>query len=263
MDGIRRALPSYNGDPSGVLDTKTLSNGLHTLKVVATTADSTTATDTDVVTVSNASPAPTPTPAPSPTPVPAPTPTLTPIPNPTPTPTLAPTPSPAPGGGGGGSPTPTPVPSPLPSTNLVPNGDMEASLWPNNHVVKGRASISLTAERKWSGSCSTKFTGAGSYNAYMISKRFDVTAGKAYTLSVMTRKENLNDKGVRSFVHWFNAKGREIGLTIAIDSIAGTILWEQTSTTVIPPAGTVQGAVEIRVRTNGGTAYVDDVTETP
>jgi len=76
----------------------------------------------------------------------------------------------------------------------------------------------------------------------------------------MTRKEAMTDKGVRAFVHWFDASGREIGLTIAIDSITGTSLWAKTSTTVTPPAGATHGAVEIRVRTGGGTAYIDDVT---
>ena len=94
-------------------------------------------------------------------------------------------------------------------------------------------------------------------------KRFDVAAGKRHALSVMTCKEAMSDKGVRVFVHWFDASGREIGITIAIDSIAGTSLWAKTSTTVTPPAGATRGAVEIRVRTNGGTAYVDDVTVTP
>ena len=62
-------------------------------------------------------------------------------------------------------------------------------------------------------------------------------------------------------MHWFNAAG-EIGITIAIDSITGTSLWAKTATAVIPPRGATKGAVEISVRTNGGTAYVDDVTVT-
>ncbi len=140
---------------------------------------------------------------------------------------------------------------------------MELGLWNNRHVVRGRASITLSSERKWSGLFSAKFTGADRYNAYMISKRFDVAAGKAHALSIRTRKEALTDKGVRVFVHWFDASGREIGLTIAIDSIKGTSLWAQTATTVVPPAGATKGAVEVRVRTNGGIAYVDDVTLNP
>ena len=140
---------------------------------------------------------------------------------------------------------------------------MENGLWNNRHVFQGRATISLSTERKWSGSNSVKFTGTGRYNAYMISKRFDVTPLRRYALSVMTRKEALTDKGVRVFVHWFDASGREIGVTIAIDSITGSSLWAKTSTSVTPPAGAVKGAVEVRVRTNGGTAYIDDVTVTP
>ena len=43
----------FNGDPSGVLNTKTLANGSHQLKVRATYADSSIAERTVVVTVSN------------------------------------------------------------------------------------------------------------------------------------------------------------------------------------------------------------------
>jgi hypothetical protein len=137
---------------------------------------------------------------------------------------------------------------------------MELGLWNNHHVARGNASITLTRDRKWSGLFSAKVTGTGAYNAYMISKRFDVTAGKPHALSIMTRKEELTDKGVRAFMHWFDASGREIGVTVAIDSITGSSLWAKTSTTVVPPAGATRGAVEVRVRTTGGTAYIDDVT---
>jgi hypothetical protein len=75
--------------------------------------------------------------------------------------------------------------------------------------------------------------------------------------------EHYKYNTTRAFVHWFDVTGREIGIIIAIDSITGTSLWAKTSTTVTPPRGATKGAVEIRVRTNGGTAYVDDVICTP
>jgi hypothetical protein len=53
------------------------------------------------------------------------------------------------------------------------------------------------------------------------------------------------------FLHWLDASGREIGLTVALDSLNGTSLWEKTATTVTPPAHAVKAAVEVRVRTNG------------
>ena len=52
----------FNGDPSGVLNTNTLANGSHQLKVRATYADGSIAERTVAVTVSNVSSAPTPSP---------------------------------------------------------------------------------------------------------------------------------------------------------------------------------------------------------
>jgi chitodextrinase len=48
----------FNGDPSGVLDTKTLANGPHTFKVTAAWTDGTSASATATATVSNAAPPP-------------------------------------------------------------------------------------------------------------------------------------------------------------------------------------------------------------
>lgn len=52
----------FNGDPSGVLNTNTLANGSHPLKVRATYTDGSIAERTVAVTVSNTSSAPTPSP---------------------------------------------------------------------------------------------------------------------------------------------------------------------------------------------------------
>ncbi len=71
----------FNGDPSGVLDSRTLSDGTHSLRVTANGA-ATSATTNSMVTVANGT-----TPSPTPTPTPAATPTPTPTSSPTPTPT--------------------------------------------------------------------------------------------------------------------------------------------------------------------------------
>ena len=114
------------------VDTRAVSDGRHTLRVVVTDAAGNRAESTHTLTVMNAvvmlTPTPEPTPTETPTPTPEPTPTETPT--PTPTPTETPTPSPIPTETATPSPTPTatptatatPTPPPLP-------GPGEVRLW--------------------------------------------------------------------------------------------------------------------------------------
>jgi parallel beta-helix repeat protein len=62
----------FNGDPSGLLDTRTLTNGPHHLGTRVTSGAGAVVTDDSLVSVSNTAPAPTSTPTPTPTPTPAP-----------------------------------------------------------------------------------------------------------------------------------------------------------------------------------------------
>jgi hypothetical protein len=104
IDGVVRWTQSaapYSFGGTGKLDTRSLLNGSHSLKVTAYGArNAGTPSSTISVNVSNPTaspaPAPTPTPAPEPTPVPTPAPEPAPAPDPSPEPTSGPTPAPAP-----------------------------------------------------------------------------------------------------------------------------------------------------------------------
>ena len=98
------------------VDTRTVPDGQHTLRVVVTDAAGNTKESIHTLTVMNAVATPTPTPEPTPTetPTPTPTPTETPTPTPTPEPTPAPTPTPTP------EPTPTETPTPTPTPTETP-----------------------------------------------------------------------------------------------------------------------------------------------
>ncbi|MGE5156427.1 MAG: hypothetical protein ACM3JP_02900, partial [Betaproteobacteria bacterium] len=79
----------YNGDPSGILDTRTMTNGTHYLSITAA-GGGLSSTYVSAVTISNGTSSVSPTPTPTPAPTPAASPTATPTPTPAPTPGLTP-----------------------------------------------------------------------------------------------------------------------------------------------------------------------------
>jgi mannan endo-1,4-beta-mannosidase len=117
---------AYGGN--GQLDTRTLSDGSHSLKATAYGARrSETASSTIVVSVSN------PVPAPDPAPAPAPEPELEPAPEPTPAP------APAPG------PAPTPVPTPEPTPGPAPAPSVYWGAWIGKQLTGGQPPWDMTA----------------------------------------------------------------------------------------------------------------------
>ncbi len=203
-------LVAASNNTCGAYDSRTLSDGNHTLKVVATDGNGTEATKSVTFFVNNNNTA-TPTPSSSPTPVPTVAPTATPKPTATPA-------------GGGTTPTPTPAPTatatPAPTATPTPSGGttgtivIGATTGSNKPpVVNNYISVTVPSTRDTSNSTVTYSSG---------SQTLATTTGTNPAATVDTRSLTNGTKTITATISDSKGNSETLSSKIQVDNNAVT-----------------------------------------
>ncbi|MGE3539328.1 MAG: DUF5060 domain-containing protein, partial [Candidatus Tectimicrobiota bacterium] len=147
--------------------------------------------------------------------------------------------------------------------NLLVNGDMEAGPWQHTVYARTTAERSWSTDSSYSASHALKTTAPGRLFAGWMASAVAVSPGAAYQVALWSRTEGITG-GVSLNISWRDAAGKPVQWTSEIGgTLRGTGPWRRLSGEVRAPSQARQAVVEVRIVSEGGTAWLDDALLAP